>query len=337
MNATLQRNQDAPVSYEGKYSTDVIADKAHGFLNEALEAWQDEGTPFFLTIAPTAPHSDVNIKETLIDGNFTKNSVVQSPPIPAERHKDLFKDLVVPRTPNFNPDEPHGASWISGLPKQNQTNVDSNDDFYRNRIRSLQAVDEMVDTVMNSLADANALDDTYIFYSTDNGYHIGQHRLQPGKQCAFEEDINVPMIVRGPDVPKGRDVFLVTTHIDLAPTFLRLAGATTPVGIEMDGQPIPLSTADISSTTEETSSKDSSQSEWSQEHVNVEMWGIIMPEGKYGTILYPNHTYKAVRVMAHEYNLLYTVWCNGEHELYDLYVSGDICQKTLNHCRKHNN
>ena len=61
--------------------------------------------PFFLTLAPTAPHSNVHIKEKLIDGNFSEGSVTQLPPIPAERHKHLFADVVVPRTPHFNPAE----------------------------------------------------------------------------------------------------------------------------------------------------------------------------------------------------------------------------------------
>ena len=108
LNATMQRNRDPPVSYEGQYSTDVIAAKAFGFLDQALKRRK----PYFLTIAPTAPHSNVNIKSNIIDGNFSEHSVTQSPPIPAERHKHLFEDVVVPRTPNFNPDEVL-RSWYS--------------------------------------------------------------------------------------------------------------------------------------------------------------------------------------------------------------------------------
>jgi N-acetylglucosamine-6-sulfatase len=79
----------------------VLAEKAYGFLDDAVAA----GRPFFLGIAPTAPHSNVNIKDTLIDGNFTEHSVTQAPPIPAERHRHLFEDVIVPRTPHFNPKE----------------------------------------------------------------------------------------------------------------------------------------------------------------------------------------------------------------------------------------
>ncbi|KAK3686952.1 hypothetical protein LTR37_019306 [Vermiconidia calcicola] len=320
LNATFQRNHDEPVSYEGHYATDVLAGKAHGFLDDALEALQSEGTPFFLTVAPTAPHSDVNIKRDLINGSFTEHSNVQSPPVPAERHQHLFANAVVPRTPNFNPDKPGGASWISRLPKQNQSNVDFNDHFYRSRLRSLQAVDELVHSLVTRLTDAGVLDNTYIVYSTDNGYTIGQHRRQPGKQCAFEQDINVPFIIRGPGVPEAALTDIVTSHTDIAPTFLSLTGASAPADFVLDGQPLPLTRPMLENTVPAGVEAGDSSSTSRSEHVNVEMWGIIMSEGKFGSVLYPNHTYKALRLVGSEYSFLYTVWCSGEHELYDMKV-----------------
>lgn len=318
LNATFQRNYDEPVSYEGHYSTDVLVDKAHGFLEDAIAAYEDTRKPFFLTIAPTAPHSDVTIRRNIVN---RVASAIQAPPIPAERHKHLFNDVIVPRTPNFNPDTPGGASWISRLPRQDQDNIEYNDDWYRNRLRTLQVVDEMVDSVMERLSDAGILDNTYIVYSTDNGYSIGQHRRQPGKQCAFQEDINIPFIVRGPGVPEGLTTDLVASHTDLAPTFLSLAKALPPTKFDLDGQAIPLMSLQDSERSTSPSSPASSPLDRPQEHVNIEMWGIIMSEGEYGMVLYRNHTYKALRIVGSTYNLLYTVWCSNEHELYDLSVS----------------
>jgi len=101
LNATYQRNQEPPVSYEGHYTTDVLSEKANGFLEEGLDA----GKPFFLAVAPIAPHSNVYLGEVdLHDPNVYKNLKV-SPPIPAERHKDLFPNARVPRKANFNPDK----------------------------------------------------------------------------------------------------------------------------------------------------------------------------------------------------------------------------------------
>lgn len=166
----------------------------------------------------------------------------------------------------------------------------------------------MVYSVMTRLEEADILDNTYIFFSSDNGFTIGQHRRQPGKQSAFEEDVSVPLIIRGPGVPEGTTTDIVSSHVDLAPTFLQLADAETSE--KLDGLVIPLhhSELDDARTTR-------------QENVNIEHWGITMPEGKYGKFLYQNHTYKALRLAGKTHNLLYTVWCSGEHELYDLNVS----------------
>lgn len=304
-NATMQRNRELPRSYEGHYSTDVVAGKAYGFLDDALNA----DKPFFITIAPTSPHSNV------------KNGT-QSPPRPAERHKYLFPEAKVPRTANFNPDIESGVSWISRLPQQSKENVEYNDDWYRNRLRTLQAVDEMIDSLMKKLTDAGALENTYIFFSTDNGYSIGQHRRQPGKQCAFEEDINIPLMVRGPGIPKNQVSDAVTSHTDIVPTFLGIAGVGPAAQAEygLDGAPIPLFPSLASPDPK-------------QEHVNVEMWGIIESEGKYGYVLYPNHTYKAVRVIGEGYSFLYTVWCTGEHELYNM--TNDVGQMQNLYSYKH--
>ncbi|KAM3422102.1 Arylsulfatase [Cercospora zeina] len=326
LNATFVRNHDGrPVSYEGQYSTDVISDMALGFLDDALNEYEQENKPFFMTIAPNAPHSNVHMN-TLIDGNFSEGSNTQSPPVPAARHAHLFEDVVVPRTSHFNPENPHGVSWIEKLPRQNQTNVDFNDHFYRSRLRALQAVDEMIDAVFAKLDEAGVTEEAYVFFTTDNGYHIGQHRLQPGKQCPFEEDVHIPMIVRGPGIPRNWSTEIVTTHTDLAPTFVKLAGGVLEHGF--DGQVLPLHGLDRTETLEAKGSKlleneagkslSADVEDWTTEHINIEAWGVVMSEGNHGSILYPNHTYKALRVIGQGYSLLYTIWCSGEHELYNL-------------------
>ena len=92
--------------------------------------------------------------------------------------------------------------------------------------------------VIAKLEDYGILDNTYIVYSSDNGFHIGQHRLQPGKSCGYEEDINVPLIIRGPGISANLTTDVVSTHTDLAPTFFKLLGI--PLRDDFDGTPIPL-------------------------------------------------------------------------------------------------
>jgi len=200
------------------------------------------------------------------------------------------------------------VNWIAELPLQEQDNIDYNDHFYRQRLRALQAVDELVDGLFERLEKYDLLDNTYIFYSTDNGYTIGQHRRQPGKESGFEEDINIPLIIRGPGVAEGRVSSLVTTHTDLAPTFLSLVGGS--LDHKLDGTPIPVHDLPLVAAAE--------SGKW-HEHVNIEYWGLAVFEGQYGGHdVHWNNTYKGLRVIGKGYNLYYSVWCNDEHQLYDL-------------------
>ena len=305
-NSTFQRNRELPASHQGRYSTDVIAEKTFAFLDDALKSLKQDKKPFFLTTAPIAPHGTVCPPD------------IREAPIAAERHRGLFADVIVPRTMNFNPKEVSGAQWVANLARQNDSNVEWNDEYYRQRLRALQSVDEMVDGLVRRLDNAGVLQNTYIFFSTDNGFHIGQHRMQPGKQSPYEEDLRVPMIVRGPGLTKGAKTAILTSHVDLAPTFLALAEGRVLADYTLDGQVMPF--------TQPEDKERQAPSDWidwtaqSQEQVNVEHWGIHIPEGKYGTELYDQNTYKAVRIVSPGINIQYTVWCTGEKELYDLDV-----------------
>ena len=170
-------------------------------------------------------------------------------------------------------------------------------------------MDDLVEEVIHSLEAHGLLDNTYVFFTSDNGYHIGQHRMVPGKGCPYEEDINIPMMVRGPGVPKGHSLDTVTSHTDIAATLFDLAGI--PLRADFDGIPMPLS----------AQSMRMAERDPRREHVSVEYWGTNLQEG---VIAFDesigNNTYKAMRVIGDSYNLLYSVWCTNEHELYDMTV-----------------
>ncbi|KAF4987640.1 hypothetical protein FGRMN_10255 [Fusarium graminum] len=295
LNPIYQRNQEPPVHHKGEHTSDLIAKYAHDLLEQAINS----ENPFFVTIAPIAPHSNINAERA--------PGSPMTIPIPNERHSHLFEGVKVPRTDNFNPDSPSGVSWIHNLPQLNESSVAYIDDYYRARLQALQGVDEIVEQVVKQLEDANLLDETYIIYSSDNGFHLGQHRLPPGKECGFEEDIRVPLFIRGPGVSAASTEKAVTTHIDLAPTLLKLAGVE--LRENFDGTPIPVFT---------------DQGNKRHEHVAVEYWGTAIAEGEVGgfdgkgQIMMPNNTYKGVRILHEDYDLYYSAWCNNEHELYDL-------------------
>jgi N-acetylglucosamine-6-sulfatase len=179
--------------------------------------------------------------------------------------------------------------------------IDYNDEFQRARLRALQSVDEMIERLVNLLDFKGVLEDTYIFFTTDNGFHASQHRMYPGKECGYDTDIHIPLVIRGPGT-------------DMAPTLLSLANATRP---DFDGSAIPLLSSSQNISTR-------------GEHINVEFWGIGLPEGKFGIaeplggLSYPNNTYKALRLVSGNYSIYYSVWCTGEHEFYN--VANDPAQ-----------
>jgi arylsulfatase A-like enzyme len=186
------------------YMTDVLSAKAVDFVRRS-----NPNQPFFLYLATYAPHR---------------------PSTPAKRHAGLFPGLQAPRTPSFNePDVRDKPARIRALKRLDASRVAAIDALYRKQMQSLQAVDEAVAALVQALRDAGRLDDTFIVFTSDNGFHMGQHRLEPGKYTPYETDVHVPLLVRGPGVPRGLTVEALTLSVDFAPTFAELAGAKLPV------------------------------------------------------------------------------------------------------------
>jgi membrane-anchored protein YejM (alkaline phosphatase superfamily) len=90
---------------------------------------------------------------------------------------------------------------------------------YRKRIQSLQAVDRSIGKLITTLKNNGQLANTYIVFTSDNGFHLGQHRLPAGKQTAYDTDIHVPLLIRLPGGQHGgRRVAARASLVDLAPT-----------------------------------------------------------------------------------------------------------------------
>src|SRR6185437_1543801 len=107
--------------------------------------------------------------------------------------------------------------------------IDAN---FRKRAQAVQAVDRMIGEIEAELAAKGLARNTYIVFSSDNGLHMGEHRLRAGKLTAFDTDIKVPLVVTGPGVPAGRVVHEMAENIDLCPTFEELAGAPVPPSVD---------------------------------------------------------------------------------------------------------
>src|SRR5262245_18948759 len=121
--------------------------------------------------------------------------------------------------PSERPNTCETPPWVQHRPLLTPARINALDALYRKRLQSMLAVEETVEAIITTLRQTGQLDNTYLFFSSDNGFHLGQHRLPAGKNTEFEEDLHVPMIVRGPGVPRGRDLDHLALNIDVAPTF----------------------------------------------------------------------------------------------------------------------
>ncbi len=186
------------------YLTDVRARHATGAIRRAAV----REAPFFFYVATYAPHA---------------------PALPAPRHEHLFADVTYPKPPSFDEEDVSDKpSLIGELPRLEPWQLKAIEKVYKLRLRSLQAVDDLVESIVKALAETGELDNTYIVYTSDNGWHMGEHRQFVGKTTAYEEDIRVPFVMRGPGVPRGARLDAFVLNNDIAPTFAAIAGAETP-------------------------------------------------------------------------------------------------------------
>jgi N-acetylglucosamine-6-sulfatase len=260
----------------------VLAEKAEGFVR----ANEGSAAPLFLYLAFSAPHEP-------------------APYMYPDRNR--FDDAPLPRPRSFNEkDVSDKPSWVRRTPQLTRKEVKNHTRFYRDRLRSLQTVDRAVGSLIDAMADTRRLDNTYIVFWTDNGHHIGQHRLgalgaTPGKGTPYVEDIRVPLIVRGPNVPQAKRRQELLLNTDIAPTFARLAG-TQPADF-VDGRSfVPLLVGE--------------RPPWRTA-------GLIENRG------YPPQDRPAYSGMITR-NRTYVEYANGAKELYDLQADPYQLQNTYN-------
>jgi N-acetylglucosamine-6-sulfatase len=186
------------------YVTDVQSREIQSFIDASIVARK----PFFAYVAPKPPHE---------------------PAIPAPRHANAFDGEKAPRLPSFNEEDVRDKPpSIRSLPVLSQNQIAQIDSHHEKRVESMQSVDELVEAVVDKLQSHGALDNTYVVFTSDNGYHLGEHRIKLSKLKPYEESIRMPLMVRGPGVQAGTTTNKLTLNTDFFPTFTDLAGVTTP-------------------------------------------------------------------------------------------------------------
>jgi N-acetylglucosamine-6-sulfatase len=189
------------------YETDVLSRIAY----EELSGTSPE-QPFYLQLDYTAPH-----------GDFRR----PAGPEPAPRHYTLFDGAPFPhsREQGFNEgnvnDKPR---FIREAPYLSLNDIHTYRVYYQKGLASLRAIDDGVKTVLDTLGGLHRLRNTYVIFTSDNGFFYGEHRLTGGKFLAYESATHLPLLIRGPGIKPGTSTGQLAGNIDLAPTILELAG-----------------------------------------------------------------------------------------------------------------
>jgi len=157
---------------------------------------------------------------------------------PSDKHKHDFDSLPVPHVQSWN------RSATGPLPKPMQPSKSPpltayqsgrEDKGYRNRTASAVDLDDMIGVLLQGIEDLGVEDSTYVIFSSDNGFHLGEHRLLFGKEHPYETDVSLPLYIMGPGVPANSTLLHPTNHLDITATIVELAGAT-PKGPPLDGK-----------------------------------------------------------------------------------------------------
>lgn len=173
------------------YITDLLTDHAIAFLNRPRKA------PFCLYLAHKAVHPNIT---QFADGSVNKLGGEAADFIPAERHRNLYHGLKLPRRGNYA-NAPHNQPALQQaipgvIPLGPKTLID--DETIINRLRMAKAVDESLGRVLQALELNRLLDKTMVIFTSDHGYFYGEHYLAHERRLAYEEAIRIPMLIRYP-------------------------------------------------------------------------------------------------------------------------------------------
>jgi len=233
----------------GGYSFDhVIAGTAISWLRRVGRPLSDGGKPWALTVGLVNPH-DIMYFNTDAPGQKIQDTgrlLSHAAPAPHNAMYTADWDVPIPASLAQPFDEPgrpaahgeFGKAWdyvLGHIPPEEERWRRFNN-FY---INSIRAVDAQLTAILNELDALGMSDNTVIVYTADHGEAGGAHGLRGKGPFAYEETFHVPMYVVHPDVRGGQTCGALTSHIDIAPSLLALAGADRTRSAEFAGRELP--------------------------------------------------------------------------------------------------
>lgn len=197
------------------YSTSVIGNYSIAWINKVAK----QGKPFFAYIAPKAPHEPFN-------------------PAPwyAEAWDESWPDHE-PRDATYNcsfESRRNHHEPIPSVPLLTENSARMVTGVFKNRWRTLMSVDDLISDVFDTIDELGLRENTYFFFTSDHGFQMGNFNMVMDKRLVYEWDTKIHLLVAGPGIKPGSRMTQAATQVDLAPTFLGLAGVAVPG--TMDGK-----------------------------------------------------------------------------------------------------
>jgi arylsulfatase A-like enzyme len=302
-------------------------DKFNQLAAEELAATSPE-QPFYMQVDYTSPH-----------GDFRK----PAGPQPATRDIGHFAGAPLPdsRAEGFNEgnvnDKPR---FIREAPYLSATEIHTYRVYYQNCLNALLSVDEGVKEIVDQLGALGRLRNTYIVFTSDNGFFFGQHRLVGGKFLAYEPSTHLPLIIRGPGIKPDTTSGQLVSTIDIAPTILELAEVAPdksvdgvslvpymkeptlrsrrPIlfesfvqtdDVEQDGNAAP-----VEASSGETSAEGKSRGKLGLPGPTTATASSVENPAAHASVVAPPKNYYGIRLGPYKY----IEWPDGEKELYDI-------------------
>lgn len=207
---------DCPVEINGVSTptTGWIDDVSVGYAIEFMK--QNRDRPFAMVVgfkSPHGPRGGANLPERL---------------------RNLYAGEQTRPVPNLRAQAIYAAQGAEGA-KRATKGADGPEVIpgHLDYFRHITGADENLGKLLDALDALGLTEDTVVVFASDNGYYLGEHGLAD-KRSVYEESLRIPLLVRYPRlIAKGTVRDEIVLNIDLAPTWLDLAGL--PVPPEMQG------------------------------------------------------------------------------------------------------
>ncbi|WP_244929782.1 sulfatase [Nocardioides sp. W7] len=218
-------NIDGSVVRSPGYATDVMTRHAQAMIR------RDRGsTPWFAWVNYVAPHvggpkladDPVRLYEGTDAGNLKTT-------VPAPEDRGRHRRVKIPKLPYSFPDDTSSLPAADAPAHRRFSKLEKKAlrIVYQRRIEAAHGLDRGVEQLFTTLRATGQLDRTLVIFTSDNGFAVDAHNLN-GKLYHWDDSLRIPVLMRGPGLPAGREVRTAVTNPDLAATILGVAGARPP-------------------------------------------------------------------------------------------------------------